>query len=169
MVRKRTQKDSGEARVTAKSKPMMNLVSRCSERNPDVLASTASQSPVKTTYEKQIPLSSWTEQHLRTGRLVKDACSSNYSKWNADEKWSSQEWKCDEVMEVRTGRPVLFAQHTDRFVIEDDNMDSNTFAGSEMSLKSRSFLHRVNDRARKILDQSSKDAPQDNNKHSLIW
>ena len=34
---KRTQKDSGEQRITAKSKPMMNLVSRCSERTPDVL------------------------------------------------------------------------------------------------------------------------------------
>ena len=32
---KRTQKDSGEERVTAKSKPMMNLVSRCSERTPE--------------------------------------------------------------------------------------------------------------------------------------
>ena len=44
---KRMQQDSGEERVTAKSKPMMNLVSRCSERNPDVLASTASESPGK--------------------------------------------------------------------------------------------------------------------------
>ena len=35
--------------------------------------------------------------------------------------------------------------------------------------KSRSFLHRVNDRVRKIQDQSSKDATQDSNKHSLIW
>ena len=32
VMSKRTQKDSGEERVTAKSKPMMNLVSRCSER-----------------------------------------------------------------------------------------------------------------------------------------
>ena len=43
-----TRKDSGEERVTAKSKPMMNLVSGCSERNPDVLASTASESQVTT-------------------------------------------------------------------------------------------------------------------------
>ena len=42
VMSKRTQKDSGAERVTAKSKPMMNLVSRCSERTPDVLASTAS-------------------------------------------------------------------------------------------------------------------------------
>ena len=48
VMSKRTQKDSGEERVTAKSKPMMNLVSRCSERTPDVLASTASESPKKT-------------------------------------------------------------------------------------------------------------------------
>ena len=45
VMSKRTQKDSGEERVTAKSKPMMNLVSRCSERTPDVLRSTASESP----------------------------------------------------------------------------------------------------------------------------
>ena len=45
VMSKRTQKDSGEERVTAKSKPMMNLVSRCSERTPDVLPSTASGKP----------------------------------------------------------------------------------------------------------------------------
>ena len=43
VMSKRTQEDAGEERVTAKSKPMMNLVSRCSERNPDVHASTASE------------------------------------------------------------------------------------------------------------------------------
>ena len=61
VMSKTTQKDSGEERVTAKSKPTKNLVSRCSERNPDVLASTASESPVKTRSESQVPLSSWTE------------------------------------------------------------------------------------------------------------
>ena len=78
-------------------------------------------------------------------------------------------------MEVRTGRPVneqppgLFTQHTDRFVFDDDDMDSNTVTESDMLLKSRSFLHRVNDRVRKMLDQSSKDATQDSNKHSSMW
>ena len=74
---KRTQKDSCEERVTAKSKPMMNLVSRCSERTPDVLPFTASECPGKTRHESQLPLSSWNEQHQRTGRLVLDAYSSN--------------------------------------------------------------------------------------------
>ena len=44
-----------------------------------------------------------------------------------------------------------------------------TVAESEMSLKSWSILHRVNDRVRKLQDQSSKDATQDSNQHSLIW
>ena len=66
-------------------------------------------------------------------------------------------------------QPGLFTEHTDRFIVDDYDMDSNTVAESEMSLKSRSFLHRVNDRVRKMLDQSSKDATQGSNKHSLIW
>ena len=60
---RRTQEDAGEERVTAKSKPMMNLVSRCSERTPDVLHSTASESPGKSRHESQLPLSPQTEQH----------------------------------------------------------------------------------------------------------
>ena len=91
------------------------------------------------------------------------ASSSNYSEWNIDEKWSSQEWKYDEMLEARTVRPV-----GDKFVIDDD-MDSDTATESNLSLKSRSFLHRLNDRLRKILDHSSKDAMQDIFEHSLIW
>ena len=47
-------------------------------------------------------------------------------------------------MEDRTGRPVVTAQHTDRFIAENDKMNSFTEAELEMSLESRSFLHRVN-------------------------
>ena len=50
---KRTQEDAGEERVTAKSKPMMNLVSRCRVREPNVLATTASESLGKTKSESQ--------------------------------------------------------------------------------------------------------------------
>ena len=132
VMSKRTQKDAGEERVTAKSKPMMNLVSRCSERYFDVLASTASESQGKTRNESQIHLSSRNEQQPKTGRLVMGARSSSYLEWNADKNWSSQEWKSDELMEARTERPVseqpvvLFTQHRDRFVIDDDDMDSDT-------------------------------------------
>ena len=119
VMSKRTQKDAGEERVTAKSKPMMNLVSRRSERNPNVLASTASETPGKTRYESQIPLSSWNEQQTRTVRPVMGATSSTYSEWIIDDKWSSQEWKSGEMSNTSTERLVnaqpagLFTQHTD--------------------------------------------------------
>ena len=65
---KRSQEDAGEERVTAKSKPMMNLVSRCSERTLDVLSSTASESPGQTRHESQTPLSPQTEMYDGTER-----------------------------------------------------------------------------------------------------
>ena len=80
VMSKRTQKDSGEERVTAKSKPMMNLVSRCSETTPGVLASIASESLGETKSESQkVPLSSLNGQQTRTGRFVMSASSSTYS------------------------------------------------------------------------------------------
>ena len=175
VMSKGTQKDSGEERVTAKSKPMMNLVSRCSERTPDVLSYTASESPGKTRHESQFPLSPQTEQHFKTGRPVVYAYSSSYSERNVDKTWSSQVWKSDELMEDRTGRPVyeqplgLFTQLTDRFIVENGKMNSYTEAESELSLESRSLLHRVNDQVRKRQNQSSKDATKDSDKHSVIW
>ena len=98
--------------------------------------------------------------------------SSNYSEWNIDDKWSSQEWKSGEMLEARTVRPVgghPFTQHTDKFVIDDDDMDSDTAKESNLSLRPRSFLNRVHDRLRKMLDRSPEDAMQDIDKRSMIW
>ena len=92
--------------VTAKSKPMMNLVSRCSKRNVNVLGSAASESPGETRHGSQLPLSLQTEKYDRTERPVVYAHSSSCSEWNVDKTWSSQQWKSDEVLEVRTGRRV---------------------------------------------------------------
>ena len=63
----------------------------------------------------------------------------------------------------------MSSQQTDQFIIENEETNSYTEAESEMSLESRSFLHRVNDRVRKMQDQSSKDATQDSDKHYLTW
>ena len=46
---KRIQQESGEERVTAKSRPMMNLTARM----PSVVSSSTSSSPGKTWYEYQ--------------------------------------------------------------------------------------------------------------------
>ena len=43
-------------------------------------------------------------------------------------------------MEDRTGRPLVFAQHTDWFIVENDNMDSYTIAESEISFKIQIIL-----------------------------
>ena len=60
-------------------------------------------------------------------------------------------------------------QDIDKFVIDDDDMDSDTVTESNQFLKSRSVLNRVNNLLRKILDHSFKDAMQDIDKRSTIW
>ena len=51
VMSKRTQKESGEERVTAKSRPMMSLIARA----PSTLSSSASESPGKRSYESRSP------------------------------------------------------------------------------------------------------------------
>ena len=105
---KRTQEDAGEERVTAKPKPMTNLVSRCRERDPTVLASIASENLVNTKSESQkVPLSSLNLQQTGTGKPVMLASSLNSSEWNDDDKWSSQVRKSGEMSRTSTGKPVL--------------------------------------------------------------
>ena len=67
------------------------------------------------------------------------------------------------VENTSTVRPV-----SNKLVIDDD-MDSDTAAESNPSLKSRSFLNRVNDRLRKMLDRSPEDAMQEIDKRSMSW
>ena len=115
MMSKWTQKESGEERVTAKSRPLMNLITR--SKAPPAPSSTASESQGKTRYERQTPLSPKDEKYCRTVRPVVCcerspqpvvyADSSNYSEWNVDKAWSSQEWKSDELLEDRMGDPLL--------------------------------------------------------------
>ena len=161
---KRTQEDAGEERVTAKSKPMTNLVSRCRLRDPNVLASTASENPEKTKSESQkVPLSSLNVQQTGTGRRVMLASSLNSSEWNNDDKWSSQVRKSGEMSKTSAVKNV-----SNELVIDIDR-DSATAAESDLSLKSRSLLNRVNDRLRKMLNRSPENALQDIDKRSMIW
>ena len=121
VMSKRTQKDSGEERVTAKSRPMMSLIARA----PSTLSSSASESPGKKSYESQSPWSAKAEEsddrtvkpvvgrdtshasghHHK--RSVESSYSARYSGWDDDKAWSSQEWKADELMDDRTGTPVV--------------------------------------------------------------
>ena len=89
-----------------------------------MLLSTASECSGKSGHESQYLLSLRAEKYDRTVRPVVYAHSSSYSEWNVDKTWSSQEWKSDELMEDRTERPFVNAQHTDRFIVDDDEMNS---------------------------------------------
>ena len=62
-----------------------------------------------------------------------------------------------------TERPV-----DDKYVIDGNDMDSDTATESNLSLKSRSFLYRVNDPLRKMLDRSPEDSMQDIDKRPMI-
>ena len=145
VMSKRTQKYSGEERVTAKSRPMTILIAKV----PSNVSSSTSVSPGKTRHESQTPLRPQTEKYDGTVRPVVCAHSSSYPEWNIVKTWSSQEWTSDELMDDRTGRPVVSLQHADRFIIDNDETNSYAEAESELSLGSRSFLHRVNDQVRK--------------------
>ena len=64
---KRSQQDSGEERVTAKSTPMMNRIAR----TPSFVSSSTSVSPGKKHYGNQDPWRSVTGED-RSGRLGKE-------------------------------------------------------------------------------------------------
>ena len=117
---KRIQQESGEERVTAKSRAMMSLIARA----PSNPSSSASESPGKRSYGNQNPWNANVEKEDGTGQPVvgsdpriapgcyheqftESSCSACYSKWDDNKAWSSQEWKADLPMDDGTGQPVV--------------------------------------------------------------
>ena len=96
---KRAQQESGEERVTAKSRPMMNLTARM----PSVVSSSASSNPGRTSYGYQDPGKSVPSDD-RTGKLVQPS-QPDYSKKDYGQSWSSQEWKSGAAAHDRSGKP----------------------------------------------------------------
>ena len=86
---KRIRQGSGEERVTAKSRPMMNLTARM----PTVVSSSTSSSPVKTWYEYQDPGKSVVVDD-RSGQPDR-LSPAGYSKSDYDRSWSFQEWQSE--------------------------------------------------------------------------
>ena len=119
VMAKRSPKDSGEERVTAKSRPMMNLIAWA----PSHVSSSTSVSPGKRSYGSQDPWSSVAKKEERSGRpdigtdqlkasghyyheqFMESFSSTSYSKLDDDRAWSSQEWKTDIETYDRSGRP----------------------------------------------------------------
>ena len=98
-VAKRSQQDSGEERVTAKSKPMMNLTARM----PSIVSSSTSSNPGRTSYGYQDPGKSVAGDD-RSGKPDRPS-PPGYSKLDYDRAWSSQEWKSEVTAHDRSGQP----------------------------------------------------------------
>ena len=115
---KRSQQDSGEERVTAKSKPMMNLTAR----TPPFVSSPISVRLVKRHYGNQDPWKSVAGEdrpgqpdkgtdlfeasdHHYHEQFMEIFFSTDYSKLDYDRVWSSQEWKSEVTTHDRSWRP----------------------------------------------------------------
>ena len=96
---KRAQQESGEERVTAKSRPMMNLTARM----PSVVFSSTSSNPGRTSYGYQDPEKSVPSDD-RTGKPVQPS-RPDYTQEDYGRSWSSQEWKSRAAEHDRSGKP----------------------------------------------------------------
>ena len=96
---KRAQQGSGEERVTAKSRPLMNLTARM----PSVVSSSTSSNPGRTSYGYQDPGTSVASDD-RSGKLEKPSPPC-HSKEDYGQSWSSQEWKSGAAEHDRSGKP----------------------------------------------------------------
>ena len=96
---KRAQQESGEERVTAKSRPMMNLTARM----PSVVSSSTSSNPWRTSSGYQDLWKSVAGDD-RSGKHEKPS-PPDYSKEDYGQSWSSQEWKSGAAAHDRSGKP----------------------------------------------------------------
>ena len=94
---KRAQQESGEGRVTAKSRPMMNLTAR----TPSFVSSSASANPGRSSHGYQDPKQPVLDD--RAGKPV-ETSRSNYSQ-DYGPSWSSQVWKSGDGEHDRPGQP----------------------------------------------------------------
>ena len=187
---KRAQQESGEERVTAKSRPMMNLTARM----PLVVSSSTSSSPGKTWYEYQDPGKSVVED--RSGKPDK-LSPAGYSKSDYDRSWSSQEWKSEITAHDRSGKPdttswnavqQICPHHGDTLLDGDaqsvryeemihdssgqpDSANSQEVADSEtfvMGSDAAEFVNKVQDQVRSRQKRMSNVA-ESSEEHSIIW
>ena len=96
---KRAQQESGEERVTAKSRPMMNLTARM----PSVVSSSTSSNPGRTWHGYQDPGNSVAVDD-RSGKPDRPS-PAGYSKEDYGRSWCSQEWKSGAAAHDRSGKP----------------------------------------------------------------
>ena len=188
---KRVQQESGEERVTAKSRPMMNLTARM----PSIVSSSTSSNPEKTWYGYQDPGKSVVEDD-RSGKPDR-LSSTGYSKMDYGLSWSSQEWKSGAAAHDRSGKPEKTSwnamqqvrpHHEEPLldgkaqsvrngeIIHDgsgqpDSVNYQEEAESEnfvMGSDAAEFVNKVKDQVRKRQRRMSNVAESEE-EHSMIW
>ena len=188
---KRFQQDSGEERVTAKSRPMMNLTARM----PSVASSSTSSSPGKTWYGYPDRGKSVAGDD-RSGKPDRPS-PPGYSKLDYGQSWSSQEWKSEATAHDRSGKsdetswnevqqvrphhekPLLDGNaQSVRYgeIIHDgsgqpDSVNYQAEAESEtfvMGSDAAEFVNKVRDQVRKRQKRMSNVADSGEG-HSIIW
>ena len=195
---KRFQQDSGEERVTAKSKLTMNLIAR----TPSFVSSSTSVSPGKRNYGKQDPWKSVVGND-RPGQpgtereLSENFSSIDYSILDYDRAWSSQEWKAEVATHDRSGQPdktswrmvYQVRPHHEATLLDGtaqsvrygeplrdrsgqrDNVNSQEAANSKnfiMGSDATEFVNRVNDQVRKRQKRMSNVAGE-GEERSALW
>ena len=188
---KRIQQESGEERVTAKSRPTMNLTARM----PSVVSSSTSSSPGKTWYGYQDPGKSVVVDD-RSGQPDR-LSPTGYSKSDYDHSWSSQEWKSEVPAHDRSGKldetswnavQQICPHHQDALldgnaqsvrygeIIHDGSgqLDSANYQGKAeseifvMGNDAAEFVNNVKDQVRKRQKRMSNVADS-GEEHSTIW
>ena len=188
---KRAQQGSGEERVTAKSRPMMNLTARM----PSVVSSSTSSNPGRTSYGYQDPGRSVVSDD-RSGKPEKPS-PPGYSKEDYGQSWSSQEWKSEVTAHDGSGKPdetswdILqkVAPHREDALLDGnahsvrygetihdgsgkpETVDHQEEANSEnfvMGRDAAEFVDKVKDQVRNRQKRMS-NVPESGEEHSLIW
>ena len=168
---KRSQQESGEERVAAKSRPMMNLIAR----TPSFVSSSTSSSLGKKHYGNQDPWKSVTGEdrsgqpgketnlfeasdHYYHEQFMESFSSTNYSKLDDDRAWSSQEWKTEATTYDRSGRPDKTSWRMVRQVRPDH--EEILLDGTAQSVRNEEALR---DRAGRLDDINSQEVARSQN------
>ena len=188
---KRFQQESGKERVTAKSKPMKNLVAW----TPSVVSSSTSVSPGQRYYGKQDPWKSAVAED-RSGQPDRFS-STRYSKLDYERAWSCEEWKSEVTTHDRSRQPDKTSRrmiqqvrlHHETTLLDGTaqsvrygeplrdrsgqpySVNSQEAANSQnfiMESDATEFVNRVNDDVRKRQKRMSNVAGE-GEEHSIIW
>ena len=188
---KRAQQESGEERVTAKSRPMVNLTARM----PSVVSSSTSSNSGRTSHGYQDPGKSVARDD-RSGKPERPS-PPGYSKEDYGQSWSSQEWKSGAAAHDRSGKPETTSWNTLQKVdphreepllggnahsvrygetihdgsVKPENFNSQEGADSEtfvMGSDAAEFVNKVKDQVRSRQKRMSNVA-ESGEEHSIIW